>query len=261
MTTINKSLANHGQIVESLHRLNTTIVRMLNPRTDNEIIDIFNAFYDDNNQSIKKTIKEIDTSGDLPRVSEELYNPSSDIFDDDINTPYWAKPNSVDSGYEGFEEPIDDDIGCTAKYLIKHDSKIYAKIKNYHTLQYIDHSGSSLVYPLNSIDSIQVTSARVYSIQFPNINNTDELISIAFNSSLSFPQILKDRYVTEEKLTSSFAFISAAYVSFTKKVTTEEYLKSTAKIYDIILDNNRIEYSMEPESLESTAAIYEITRP
>lgn len=266
MTIINRTLSNHAQIVESLHRLNNAILRMNSPLSEpagSELVKTFEDFANKNEKFVDKTIDGVSTSGDLPRVSEELYNPSSNIFDDTVQTSYFAAPGEG-SGFADVDDTGTEDISCTAKYKIKHDGKVYAEIKNYHHLKYTDYTGYSLVYSPFIQDSLEVTRASLDDMRYLMPSFQDNLDIVGHIVSLEYPiKVQYDSYEFKEELRTSAGVISASYPNTLKEYSIPvESLNVSGRIYELTQTTIPIlHYPIPSDSLKVNGRIYDITRP
>ena len=262
MTIINKTLSNHLQLVESLHRLSNAILRMNTPLSEpagSELIEMFEDLSKKDDQFVEKTIDGVKESGDLPKVSEELYNPSSNIFDDNIQTAYFAKPKEKEleegSGVGG------DNISCAAKYVIRNNSKVYAEIKNFHTLQYVDYSINSLVYPILVQDELKIDEAKINDMRYMIPSFTDDLDVTGFIASISYPiKITYEAITISDELTSSAGIKYATFPNKRKEYTLTESVITTGVIYNLELKNGKITYPIPQEGLDGTGIVYAISR-
>lgn len=263
MTIINRTLANHIQIVQALSRLSLAICRHETLYYDPPVLDLLDVLNDVNTndeESKDKVISEIVDSGDIRRVSEELYNPSSDIFDDDY-TASVIRPPKTDGSFDGRTyTPNSDDIQCTSVYRVVYDDRLFAEIKNYHTLKIVDYSETSLTYPIlfrdDMVTSGEATGGRldspffsdsldcvgqIYNFYYPlevgyrAYSLRDEIETSGYLYELDFPLIVgyQDTDLDDEMSTSPWMF----EMSFPLEVA---YIK----------------YSMEPESIETSGTLY-----
>lgn len=264
MTIINRTLSNHAQIVEALHRLNNAILRMNSPLSEpagSELLRTFDDFATKNEKFVDRTISGVESSGDLPRVSEELYNPSSNIFDDTVQTAYFAMPDEG-TGFAEVEDTGSTDISCTAKYKIKHDGKIYAEIKNYHHLKYTDYTGYSLVYSPFIQDSLEITKSSIDDMRYLMPSFQDNLDIVGHIVFIDYPiKVQYDSYGFDEDITTSAGVISASFPNKLKEyIIQPESLDVTSGIYELT-STAAINYPVPPDSLIVNGRIYDITRP
>lgn len=266
MTIINRTLYNHLLLVESLHKLNKTILRMRNPRHEPMSTDL-SAMMDDlkgrDSESKIATINRLDTAGDIPRVSEELYNPSSDIFDGDGTiTANFLSPSLEN---EEINQNIgSDNISCTAVYRIKYDSDVYAEIKNYHTYLVTDYSVTSEVYPYILNDKL-TTSAFITGGRFLQPSWGDNIISAGQIYSGSYPLEVgyKNYSIQHDDLETAGYMYGASYpleisyesYSFNDSLNTAGYLYSMSYPLEV----EYIVHSIQHEDLNTAGYIYGAT--
>lgn len=240
---INQTLANHTIVVEALQRLSRAMLRQNNPYHEPVNTDLINMF-DDLRQKDKEAdssaVAKLSVSGDLEKVSEELYSPSSNIFDQNEYNAFFALPEVISGDIQESDFSGDNDIGCAACYTIKFNDKTYAVIKNYHTLTVIDYSQTSWNYPVLIIEDLsptpQITGGR---LGYPSFG--DNLDTAASVLSLSYP------------LT----------VVYTTTQMSVESLDPTPNLYSISYPNEYLyeTYSTVPEGIDTTPTLYSITYP
>lgn len=237
---------------------------MNNPKTEpavSELLKLFEDSHANDEKFVEKGISEVDGSGDLPKVSEELYNPSSNIFDGDIQKIYVSTPTQrgmkqVEDHNEG-----NDNISCASKYKLKHNGKLYAEIKNYHTLTYVDYSCTSLTYIPMNLDSMDATGCELFSMKFTQPLFKNSLDVVCFIGGVSYPyKVTYSNYTYIESLNSTSSIYSLSFPNKLKRGYGSDSLNVTCILAGFELKNGKISYTIPPDSLNSTAKIYDITR-
>lgn len=254
MTVINRLPRNHLLITDALHRLNNVILRHNSQRHQPMADDLIGILDESNRRDIeseKSTIKRLDKAGDIPRVSEELYNPSSNIFDMDyrktiFNIPWPKELKTTDTVGT-------DNIVCTSVYRIRYNGKNYAEIKNYHSYFVTDYSVTSMPYPM-TLHEEMTSSFNIFGGRLASPYSLDNMDSVGFIRSLSFPVRVDYRTLTfDDSMDSSGSIYS---LSIKKQRKDIERLNSYATVYSATILNNKIVYKTTPDNMNSEGYIY-----
>lgn len=257
MTFINQELFQHRDLTNALLRLNSALVRHENMPSDvlvkgiQELTDTINRKMD------KKIVGEIDSSGDNFAVADELYHPSTDIFDEKTNR---IELVTVDKN-EGFYFPNLDyeesDVTCTSVYRLRRGDRICAEIKNYHTYHIVDYTVTSKPYPVLNID--EFTSAGSYEgMSLYNNKFIEKLTTAGRVYRLSMEHY---RYLTpswKEQVTSRPLFSGVEKLFSMVDVTAEDELTTSGEVYEISYPNRGIKYNHEPDEITVGGEVYNI---
>lgn len=264
MTVINRTFSNHLVLSMALHRLTNAIVRHNNPVTEPAGSELLNMFDDIGNKEQKanlSAVEKIRQSGDIKRVAEELYNPSTDIFDSDI-VPAKVFPPDLGDPFDYPTEIGADDNSCTSVYRIRNDGKIYAEIKNYHTLTVIDYSVTSLTYPVLAVDSL-TSAGLVYGGRLGSPFAQDSLDTVAQIYDLSYPyEVIYSTYNNGIENIETSAYIEGMFfpseVGYRTYDNGIENIETTANITAMSFPTivAYIPYTIEPEGISSSGTVY-----
>lgn len=262
---LNNTLANHLVLMQALTNLNNALVRLNNPYNE-PVASSLSAMFDDLNaknvEADVSAIAKLETSGDLPKVSDELYNPSSDIFDTGGYTAYYPPvelPVGVPTSGE-FEG--DNNISCASSYLIKYNDVVLAIVKNYHTLVIIDNSQTSWPFPSLFVESLSV-SPQIYGGRLGDPTFVEGLDVAGYVFSASYP--LEIIYTSTSMLSEGVDLTASVdSMSFPSSVLYAEHAVGAEEIdsapsilsMDFPLIVGYISYDGPPESIDTTGHIY-----
>jgi len=262
---LNQTLAQHTAITQAMSRLCLAFIRHNNPYHEPVNTDLHDMFADldaRNTESDISAIAKLNTSGDLVKVSEELYNPSSDIFDTPGYTAYYPPVETPPDAVSSVEFSGDNNISCAACYLIRHDDDCVAVIKNYHTLTVIDHSQTSWPYPSLTIESIN-PSPQIYGGRLGSPTTIEYLDVSPSLYAMSYPYevIYSTKILPTESLDPTPYLYSMSYpteVAYRTYATVSESLDPTPYLYAMSypLTVAYITYNIEPEAIDSTGHLY-----
>lgn len=262
---INSTLANHSIITQSLSRLSLALIRHNNPYHEPVNTDLLEMFVDLNQRNTESDISAIaklDVSGDLSKVAEELYNPSSDLFDTEGYTAYFA-PVELPPGIEtSVEFSGSNDISCASCYLIKYNDEVVVIVKNYHFLNVIDNSQTSWNYPLLLSESIS-SQPNVYGgrLGSPYIIESLDVSPSFYSAAFPFEYIYTTYNYGVEALDSSPTLQSMAFpisVIYTTYDSGIDAMDTTPNMYSMAfpLIVGYITYTTEIEAVDSSGQIY-----
>lgn len=267
MTIVNSTLATHRHITEAIFRLQNAIVRhnvsVLEPHAT-ELMAMFDDVNQKDEDAETRTISKLGPSGDLPRVSDELYNPSSNIFDTNTVTSVILAPYSTQFYETGASSGLSD-INCSSVYIIKNEGKVFAEIKNYHTLQVINYSVTSVPYPVLNQDAMNV-NGFLFGGRLGSPYTVESLDVVGQLFEISYP--LTVIYTTYNNGVESMDVAGQLYsMVFPTEVIYSTYnngiesLNSTGQLYAVSypLTVAYIEYDLVTESLNSTGQLYAIS--
>lgn len=262
MTFINKKIYQHKNLTNALLRLNDALIRHDNP-LDEKLEEDFEGMFGDVSSKDKllnkKVLDGISTSGDNFEVADELYHPSTDIYDIDeqISGIYvvhkneqFAYPNQV---------PEDDtSVRCTAVYRLRREDRLCAEIKNYYTLKIIDYTVTSLPYPVITEDEIE-SSAEPIRGSLAHNRFRDEIEAAGRIYSVAWPRIVAYKNTTSiSSVTPIAEFYSVETVHrLIEHRMPVDMLLTRAKIMNMTYPTNvgYIKYTPLPDRLTSRGSI------
>jgi hypothetical protein len=215
-----------------------------------------------NTESDVSAIVKLDTSGDLVKVSEELYNPSSTIFDTPGYSAYFPPVDIPPDAQTSIEFSGDNDIGCASCYLIKYEDDVVAIVKNYHTLMVIDHSQTSRPYPALLVESINSTP-QVYGgrLGSPTLIESIDSSPSFYSASFPFEYIYTTKTLPVEAIdptpqlytmTFPISVLYANYTMLTEAIDPIPHLYTMS--FPLIV--GYITYDIETEAIDSTGHLY-----
>lgn len=249
--------------MQSLHRLNNAIYRHEHSYYDpagNDLVDMFEDLQTKDEEAKKNVIGRMGESGDIRRVSYELYNPSSNIFDDDSVLSITKAPES-DSEFSAPDyEAHTDDIQCTSVYRLRHGDKLFADIKNYHNLKIIDYSETSLTYPLLVLDSMNSAGESPGGrLDTPFFSDNLDVVGQIYN--FYYPLEVGYRSVEfEDHIETSGEIYDLNFPLIVGYQATwlDDEMGTSPWVFDMTfpLEVAYIKYSITPEEIETHGTIY-----
>ena len=252
MTFINKNLYQHKSLTNALLRLNDTIIKHDNlpdSRFLSEFGKIMDGVSSSNRKFDEKIINELKTTGNNFEVADELYHPSTDIFDGESYEYGITKVDKNDQFYYGNQEYVDGNVQCTAVYRLRFGDRLCAEIKNYHTLKIVDYTETSRPYPILDIEDL-TSAGRYNSISLYNNTFVERLTSAGRIYSTSFTHT---RYLSagwDDAITSQGQFFGVKTLFTLKEFKAPiESLTGGGKFYNMSYPNNGIKYNDGPDKL------------
>lgn len=257
------------EIVQSLNRLAGVLgkrkVQHLYPAFPMAIA-ILRGISEENKRDEAQNLALLAKAGEIPKISEELYNPSFDDQMGDYLSP--SKYPSPVTGEQQFFTVPELELGCLLTYNLYENGACVAMIKNYVHLDVIDYSATSLMYPVVVTEAMSSTAFVTGGRLGGTVNNRDDMISTAYFMGAAYPLTVAYRALNTsgDEATSSATFLAAYYpliVTYEAYSYTDDGVNAQgsflAAYYPLIV--NYITLNHGPESVGSQGIFNGASRP
>ena len=264
MTIINNTSSNQIVITKALARLSGALDRSQKTPYDtvkSELEPLFTGSVEESNVVVDNLSK----AGDTPRVSVELYNPSTNIFDETFskiklsNQPIREDANQT---YTFTSGPHD----CVARFLVVNNGNVKAEIKNYHHILVVDYTCTSLLYSNIIVDSMKTTLSSFSAKLSEAPRFGDNYQSSGFITAISYPTTVVYRTTSAGydniRVTGMISGISYPNeVGYRTASAGYDNIRVTGMISGISYPTivAYITYDILPDSYTSSAKIYSIS--
>lgn len=181
MTILDKTFSGQLGIVNSLNRLASVLakrrVHIFDPVYD-QAVEYFADVKAEEKKYQEHALKNLDVAGEIPKITEELYNPSfDDSFGMDSILASFTPPGSINESPDYPTVIEDSDTRCLVNYLLKENGNIVAKIKNYIHLEVLNITYHSRMYPMIGHDNMTSNGRILGGYMGNTINFRDDLTS------------------------------------------------------------------------------------